>query len=104
MLNVDWKLSSTSHRRRTPNSFPIAAEATPSGTVRDAVLETGTAEILVTEKRHEPFDVGCFTHAGVDPAKKHYILIKSCQHFRAGFKPILKHVIMVSGPGITTSD
>jgi microcystin degradation protein MlrC len=71
---------------------------------RSAVLDTGTAEILVTEKRHEPFDLGCFTHAGVDPAKKRYILIKSRQHFRAGFEPILKHVIMVSGPGITTSD
>ena len=71
---------------------------------RSAVLDTGTAEILVTEKRHEPFDMGCFTHAGVDPAKKRYILIKSRQHFRAGFEPILKHVIMVSGPGITTSD
>ena len=71
---------------------------------RSAVLDTGTIEILVTEERHEPFDVGCFTHAGVDPAKKRYILIKSRQHFRAGFEPILKHVVMVSGPGITTSD
>ena len=61
VLNVDWKLSSTSHRRRTPNSFPIAAEATPSGTVRDAVLVTGKAEILLTEERQEPFDVCCFT-------------------------------------------
>ncbi len=71
---------------------------------RSAVLDTGTIEILVTEERHEPFDVGCFSHAGVDPAKKRYILIKSRQHFRAGFEPILKHVVMVSGPGITTSD
>ena len=71
---------------------------------RSAVLDTGTIEILVTEERHEPCDVGCFTHAGVDPAKKRYILIKSRQHFRAGFEPILKHVVMVSGPGITTSD
>jgi microcystin degradation protein MlrC len=71
---------------------------------RSAVLDTGTVEILVTGERHEPFDIGCFTHAGVEPAKKRYILIKSRQHFRAGFGPILKHVVMVSGPGITTSD
>jgi microcystin degradation protein MlrC len=69
-----------------------------------AVLDTGSIEILVSEHRHEPFDTGCFTHAGIDPAGKRYILIKSRQHFRAGFEPIIKHVVMVSGPGITTSD
>ena len=71
---------------------------------RTAVLDTGTVEIVIAEERHEPFDTGCFTHAGIDPAKKHYILIKSRQHFRAGFEPIIKHVVMVSGPGIATSD
>ena len=69
-----------------------------------AVLDTGSIEIVVSEYRHEPFDTGCFTHAGIDPARKRYILIKSRQHFRAGFEPIIKHVVMVSGPGITTSD
>ena len=43
-------------------------------------------------------------HAGIDPAKKRYILIKSRQHFRAGFDAITERVVMVSGPGITTSD
>ena len=71
---------------------------------RTAVLDTGTVEIVIAENCHEPFDTGCFTHAGIDPAKKRYILIKSRQHFRAGFGPIIKHVVMVSGPGITISD
>jgi len=71
---------------------------------RCAVLDTGAAEILISSERHEPFDLGCFTHAGIDPASKHYILIKSRQHFRAAFEPIIRHVVMVSGPGITTSD
>ena len=31
-------------------------------------------------------------------------LIKSRQHFRAGFESIIAHVVMVSGPAITTSD
>jgi len=68
------------------------------------VIDTGRAEILVSTARHEPFDIGCFTHAGIDPSSKRFILIKSRQHFRAGFEPIIKHVVMVSGPGITTSD
>lgn len=71
---------------------------------RTAVLDTGAIEIVVSECRHEPFDIGCFTHAGIDPVRKKYILIKSRQHFRAGFEPIIKDVVMVSGPGICTSD
>ncbi len=68
------------------------------------VLDTGTVEIVVSSERHEPFDIGCFTHAGIDPADKNYILIKSRQHFRAGFDAVTERVVMVSGPGITTSD
>lgn len=71
---------------------------------RTAVLDTGTIEIVVCSLRHEPYDLGVFTHAGINPALKKYILIKSRQHFRAGFEPIMKDVVMVSGPGITTSD
>src|SRR3546814_9193803 len=71
---------------------------------RTAVLDTGKVQIVVSEGRFEPFDTGGFTHAGIDPAKKKYILIKSRQHFRAGFEPIAKDVVMVSGPGHCTSD
>ncbi len=71
---------------------------------RAAVLDTGTIEIVVCEHRHEPYDLGVFTHAGIDPAKKKYILLKTRQHFRAGFEPIMKDVVMISGPGICTSD
>jgi len=71
---------------------------------RTAVLDTGKVEIVVSEGRYEPFDQGCFTHAGIDPASKKYVLIKSRQHFRAGFEPIAKHIVMVSGPGTCSSD
>jgi len=60
--------------------------------------------IFVSENRYVPFDTGCFTHAGVDPAKKKYVLIKSRQHFRAGFEPLAKEIILVAGPGVCSSD
>ncbi|MBT7755980.1 MAG: ABC transporter substrate-binding protein, partial [Rhodospirillaceae bacterium] len=41
---------------------------------------------------------------GIDPATKRYVLIKSRQHFRAGFGPIAKHVVLVAGPGVCSSD
>ncbi len=69
-----------------------------------AVLDIGNVEILISSLRHEPYDPAVFSHAGINPAKKKFILIKSRQHFRSGFGPILKEVVMVSGPGICTSD
>lgn len=69
-----------------------------------AVLDTGRAQILVASKRMEPFDLGVFRHAGIEPLEKRYLLIKSRQHFRAGFEPIARHVVLVSGPGVTSSD
>ena len=71
---------------------------------RSAVLDTGTMEILVCSKRMEAFDLGVFRHAGIEPTAKHYLLIKSRQHFRAGFAPIAKHIVLLSGPGATSSD
>ena len=70
---------------------------------RTAVLDTGTMEIVVIEGRDEPFDIGCFTHAGIDPATKKFLLIKSRQHFRAGFEPIVADIVMVAGPDRMTA-
>ena len=80
------------------------ATGSPMNMGRTAVLRAGSVDIVVSERRHEPFDTGCFTHAGIDPATKHYVLIKSRQHFRAGFGPIAKHVVLVAGPGVCSSD
>jgi microcystin degradation protein MlrC len=56
-----------------------------------AVLEIGRAQILVCSKRMEP-------------TARRYLLIKTRQHFRAGFAPIAKHLVLLSGPGVTSSD
>ena len=69
-----------------------------------AVLQIGTTEIVVSTLPFEPFDIGCFTHAGVEPTQKKYVLIKSRQHFRAGFEPIAKDIVLVAGPGVCSSD
>jgi len=71
---------------------------------RTAVLDTGNIQIVVCERPQEPFDTGVFTHAGIDPARKKYVLIKSRQHFRAGFGPIARHVVLIAGPGVCSSD
>src|SRR5258708_5505142 len=71
---------------------------------RTAALDTGKMQIVVSEKRSEPFDLGVFTHCGIDPRRKKYVLIKSRQHFRAGFEPIAKHIVSGDRDGCTPSD
>ena len=71
---------------------------------RTAVLDTGAMQIVVSERRAEPSDLGVFTHAGLDPRRKRYVLIKSRQHFRAGFEPIARHIVLCDGDGVTSSD
>jgi microcystin degradation protein MlrC len=71
---------------------------------RTAVLKSDALELVVCEERWEPYDVGCFTHAGIDPLEKQYILIKSRQHFRASYEPIASHIVLAAGPGVCSSD
>ena len=94
-------------RRITDGVFTVTGPMMTGVTLsigRTVVLDTGSVEIVISEERYEPFDTGCFTHCGIDPSRKRYVLIKSRQHFRAGFEPIARHIVMVAGPGPTASD
>jgi microcystin degradation protein MlrC len=71
---------------------------------RTAVLDTGRVEIVVTERPHEPLDLGIFTHCGIDPRRKKFLMLKSRIHYRAGFKPIASHVVECAGDGVTNAD
>lgn len=71
---------------------------------RTVVMESNGVTIFISEKPQEPYDVGVFTHAGIDPFSKKYVLIKSRQHFRAGFEKDARHIVLIAGPGVCSSD
>src|SRR6266567_5032555 len=71
---------------------------------RTAVLDTGRALIVVTERAHEPMDLGVFTHCGIDPRRKRFVMLKSRIHYRAGFRSIASHVVECAGAGVTNAD
>ncbi len=74
------------------------------GMGRTAVLDTGKVEIVVIERHHEPWDLGCLQSLGIEPAAKRFIMLKSRVHWRAGFWPVVRHVVECAGIGVTTSD
>ena len=44
------------------------------------------------------------TTIGLDLAKKRIVVVKSTQHFYAGFEPIAAEILYVAAPGTLTSD
>jgi len=69
-----------------------------------AVLDTGSVQIVVVSRHHEPWDKGIFTSVGIDPAAKRYLVLKSRIHYRAGFGDLARHTITCDGTGVTSSD
>ncbi len=71
---------------------------------RAAVLETGGATILVTELPHEPWDLGVFGCAGIDPVAARYLILKSRMYCRPVFGPLSRAVVECASEGITSSN
>jgi microcystin degradation protein MlrC len=71
---------------------------------RTVVFATDAAEIVVTERLQEPWDVGVFTSVGIDPTRKKYLLLKSRMYFRPVFLPIAKGLVYCDGVGVGSSD
>ena len=71
-----------------------------------AVLEAPGLIVVVTGSRFQrPYDPMFFKHAGIDPATRDVLVVKSSQHFRAAFQPMSRAVLVVdSGGGLTTGD
>ncbi len=80
------------------------ATGTISNMGRTVVFDTGTIEIVVTERNSEPFDLGSFRSVGIEPTERRYLMLKSRIHYRAGFAPIAKHIVECDGVGVTSSD
>ena len=71
---------------------------------RTAVLDTGAAQIVVTERNQEPWDRGVFESVGIRPEKQRYLLLKSRMYYRPVFLPIAKGAVLCDGVGVASSD
>lgn len=71
---------------------------------RSAVIDTGVANVLITEETHEPWDQAVFTSLEIDPMAARYLILKSRMYCRPVFEPLAKAVIECAGGGVTGSD
>jgi microcystin degradation protein MlrC len=56
-------------------------------------------DIVLIAHRTLTFSPHVFTNVGIDPTKKHILVVKSMQHFYAGFAPIAAKILYVAAPG-----
>ena len=56
-------------------------------------------DIVVNSKRGQVVSPAVFSNFGIDPQSKRLLVVKSTQHFYAGFAPIADEIIYMAGPG-----
>lgn len=87
------------YRNEGPASRGVLMDMGPT-----VVLDTGNVEIVVISRHQEPNDLACFRSQGIEPTSKHYLMLKSRVHFRAGFGDLASHIVECAGTGVCTSD
>lgn len=67
-------------------------------------VTTGGIDLILTTKRTQVFHPDSMTQLGMDPTAYRGIVVKSSQHFHAGFAPIAARIEYISGPGAIPPD
>lgn len=62
-------------------------------------LQCEGIDIIVSSKRGQPMSPDVFTNFGIDATRKRILVVKSAQHFYAGFSPIASKIIYMAAPG-----
>jgi microcystin degradation protein MlrC len=90
-------------RGLTPNAHQIGLSGLSA--LGDAAwIEAAGVHFILCSQRTQCFHPTAFTALGLDPTELRSIVVKSTNHFRAGFDPIAADTIYVDAPGAIRSD
>ena len=78
----------------TQSEGPVAMDCGDS-----VALHCQGIDIIVNSRRGQVFSPVVFSNFGIDPRSKRLLVVKSTQHFYAGFAPIADEIIYMAGPG-----
>ena len=78
-----------------------ALRSAPPQSIR---IEGTEIDVILNTNRTQAFEPDIFSNLGVDPLAKDILLVKSTNHFYAGFAPIAAAIIYVSAPSSYPSD
>jgi microcystin degradation protein MlrC len=92
-------------RALTDGTFVLADQGMQGATMRlglTAVIAVGSLRIAVRSVGGFEWDTGLFTSVGLDLRQAAIVFVKSPSHFRVGFAPFAKRVLIADTPGPTT--
>lgn len=70
-----------------------------------AAVKVGGVKVVLGSRRFQNYDRMFFKVAGIDPATKSVLAVKSSQHFRAAYAPLAAEIIVVDeGGGIMSTN
>jgi microcystin degradation protein MlrC len=91
-------------RRCIPGAWQsFGSTKVPLGDLCWVETDAGLA-IVINEIRTQTFHPDAFTQLGIDLTRRRAIVVKSMQHFVAGFAPIAGDILYVATPGSLTPD
>lgn len=64
-----------------------------------AALHCNGIDIIVNSKRTQVLSPEVFSNFGIDPMQKRILIVKSTQHFYAGFSPLEGEILYMAAPG-----
>jgi microcystin degradation protein MlrC len=67
-------------------------------------LKMGTVHVMVASIRDQAYGPDLFRAVGIEPEQYRLIVVKSAQHFMAGFAPIARAIVLASGGGPLETD
>lgn len=71
---------------------------------RTVVIDINGIEVIVTERRFQPWDPEIFRRVGIDPADKQILVVKSALHYRAAFGKFARKMINVDALGLAPAN
>ncbi len=61
-------------------------------------------DVVINARRGQGYSPSIFSGVGIDPERKHILVVKSTQHFHAGFAPFSKQVLYAGDLGALPGD
>lgn len=89
--------------RKNATIRPFGGESQwPLGDV--ARVSQGGIDVILCSIRNQTFSTDPIISVGIDPTARKILVIKSSNHFYAGFAPIAKEILYVATPGAVSAD
>ncbi|WEJ35007.1 M81 family metallopeptidase [Devosia sp. SD17-2] len=98
-VDADWEVTALKRNHQMTGLGGV-----PSNMGDCALVTTGGISVLLASERTQAIDPDLFTGMGCDLAATAIVVVKSTQHFRAGYERVAADIIYAGPPGSSSPD